>query len=61
MPVIANAFQGFFRRMVKERDPGIYKCSTGDVCQISTYTRNMCKACRYKKCINIGMSVEGEC
>ncbi|XP_076442606.1 uncharacterized protein LOC143281308 [Babylonia areolata] len=51
--------KGFFRRMVKEREPGMYKCSTGGHCEISMNTRNMCKACRYQKCINNGMSMEG--
>ncbi|XP_070179456.1 probable nuclear hormone receptor HR3 isoform X2 [Littorina saxatilis] len=51
--------KGFFRRMVKEREPGMYKCSSGGSCEISTHTRNMCKACRYQKCITNGMSVEG--
>lgn len=51
--------KGFFRRMVKEREPGMYKCSTGGNCEISMHTRNMCKACRYQKCISNGMSVEG--
>ncbi|KAK7504333.1 hypothetical protein BaRGS_00004637 [Batillaria attramentaria] len=51
--------KGFFRRMVKEREPGTYRCSAGGACDISLHTRNMCKACRYQKCISIGMSVEG--
>lgn len=46
--------------MVKEREAGSYKCSSGGTCEISAQTRNMCKACRYNKCIGIGMSVEGK-
>ncbi|CAG5125116.1 unnamed protein product [Candidula unifasciata] len=51
--------KGFFRRMVKERDSYSYKCGRNGHCEINATTRNMCKACRYNKCLQIGMSVEG--
>ncbi|BFZ11871.1 hypothetical protein BsWGS_14910 [Bradybaena similaris] len=51
--------KGFFRRMVKERDSYSYKCSRDGNCEVNALTRNMCKACRYNKCLHIGMSVEG--
>ncbi|XP_005103360.2 uncharacterized protein LOC101857659 [Aplysia californica] len=51
--------KGFFRRMVKEREACAYKCSKDGNCEVNAMTRNMCKACRYHKCLQIGMSVEG--
>ncbi|XP_059154799.1 uncharacterized protein LOC131940188 [Physella acuta] len=51
--------KGFFRRMVKEREAYTYKCSKNSGCEVNAMTRNMCKACRYNKCLQIGMSVEG--
>ncbi|CAL1529401.1 unnamed protein product [Lymnaea stagnalis] len=51
--------KGFFRRMVKEREAYTYKCSKHGTCEVNAMTRNMCKACRYNKCLQIGMSVEG--
>ena len=53
-------FKGFFRRMVNERDPGTYICGKGGNCEVNSMTRNMCKACRYAKCLQIGMCIEGE-
>ncbi|XP_046571180.1 nuclear receptor subfamily 2 group C member 1-like [Haliotis rubra] len=50
--------KGFFRRMAKEREWHSYKCSKDDKCEISMLTRNVCKACRYRKCLEAGMSVE---
>ncbi|GFN82368.1 Zinc finger protein [Plakobranchus ocellatus] len=51
--------KGFFRRMVNEREPGTYKCGKGGNCKVNSMTRNMCKACRYAKCLQIGMSTGG--
>ena len=51
--------KGFFRRMAKERELGKYRCSKTGACEINTSTRNLCKSCRYKKCIDAGMSIEG--
>lgn len=51
--------KGFFRRMAKERELGKYRCSKSGACEINTSTRNLCKSCRYKKCIDAGMSIEG--
>ncbi|KAK3796166.1 hypothetical protein RRG08_018163 [Elysia crispata] len=50
--------KGFFRRMVNEREPGTYTCGKGGKCEVNSMTRNMCKACRYAKCIQIGMCIE---
>ncbi|KAK3093857.1 hypothetical protein FSP39_021118 [Pinctada imbricata] len=50
--------KGFFRRMAKERETRHYQCSKNEACEITSMTRNLCKACRYKKCIDAGMSIE---
>ncbi|ESO84464.1 hypothetical protein LOTGIDRAFT_77665, partial [Lottia gigantea] len=47
--------KGFFRRMAKERSSNSYICSKGNMCLVSISTRNSCKACRYQKCILVGM------
>ena len=54
-------FQGFFRRTVKERDMQKYECSRNGDCEITTATRNICKFCRYQKCLDVGMKPDGEC
>ncbi|KAL5008837.1 hypothetical protein ScPMuIL_014418 [Solemya velum] len=50
--------KGFFRRMAKERDLQHYQCSKNGLCEINTITRNLCKTCRYNKCVKVGMSTE---
>ncbi|KAL3874287.1 hypothetical protein ACJMK2_037326 [Sinanodonta woodiana] len=51
--------KGFFRRMAKEREPERYQCVKKGSCEINTMTRNICKSCRYRKCLEVGMSIEG--
>ncbi|KAK3603054.1 hypothetical protein CHS0354_015746 [Potamilus streckersoni] len=51
--------KGFFRRMAKEREPERYQCVKKGSCEINTVTRNICKSCRYRKCLEVGMSIEG--
>ncbi|CAF4516918.1 unnamed protein product [Rotaria sp. Silwood1] len=51
--------KGFFRRMIKERIPQHYKCSEKNNCEVNAITRNMCRACRFRKCLMAGMSIEG--
>ncbi|CAF3170192.1 unnamed protein product, partial [Rotaria sp. Silwood2] len=51
--------KGFFRRMIKERIPQHYKCSEKNNCEVNAITRNMCRACRFRKCLTAGMSIEG--
>ncbi len=51
--------QGFFRRTVKEREGLQYVCNKGGACTITTSTRNICKACRYNKCLQVGMTPDG--
>ena len=52
-------FKGFFRRSIKERAPGRYKCMDNGTCEINVSTRNGCRYCRFQRCIKVGMSVEG--
>lgn len=53
-------FQGFFRRIAKEKGSKPYRCSKSQNCVVTTGTRNLCRACRYQKCLDIGMSIEGK-
>ncbi|KAL3854866.1 hypothetical protein ACJMK2_014105 [Sinanodonta woodiana] len=47
--------KGFFRRTLKKKL--VYKpCREGSKCRIDAGTRNKCQYCRYKKCLNAGMS-----
>nr|QGX48190.1 PPAR_1 [Sinonovacula constricta]QPO24037.1 peroxisomal proliferator-activated receptor [Sinonovacula constricta] len=47
--------KGFFRRTLKK--DLVYKpCRENSQCRIDTGTRNKCQYCRYKKCLNAGMS-----
>jgi hypothetical protein len=48
--------QGFFKRSISHGLP--YRCFFGDRCVISVKTRNRCKACRFKRCIEQGMAME---
>ena len=45
--------------MIKERIPQHYKCLERNDCEVNTSTRNMCRACRFRKCLSTGMSIEG--
>ncbi len=51
--------KGFFRRMIKERSPDDYKCPERNNCEVNTFTRNICRACRFRKCLMAGMSIDG--
>ena len=55
-----EACKGFFRRsivkIIKKKEK--YKCSKKGNCTIGPGRRSMCAFCRYKKCLDIGMSQE---
>ncbi len=51
--------KGFFRRMIKERSPDDYKCLEQNNCEVNSFTRNICRACRFRKCLMAGMSIDG--
>ena len=37
-----------------------YECSRNGDCEITTATRNICKFCRYQKCLDVGMKPDGK-
>lgn len=48
--------KGFFKRSIPKADK--YKCFFGGQCDITPKNRNRCKACRFKLCLQFGMSVD---
>ena len=52
--------KGFFRRSIKERAPERYRCMEKGNCEISAATRNMCRYCRFQRCIKTGMSAQSQ-
>ena len=49
--------QGFYKRSLKKHES--YFCFQKNNCAINKITRNRCKACRFKKCLKEGMSIDG--
>lgn len=49
--------KGFFKRTVQKNM--VYACKDSGSCFINKTTRNNCQACRFKKCIDVGMKKEG--
>jgi len=37
-----------------------YRCYFDNTCLINVTNRNRCKACRFRRCIDEGMSVDGK-
>uniref|UniRef100_A0A0N5CED3 Nuclear receptor domain-containing protein n=1 Tax=Strongyloides papillosus TaxID=174720 RepID=A0A0N5CED3_STREA len=52
--VTCEGCKGFFRRSFKTH--GKYVCPKNKNCEISKNTRNRCQFCRFKKCVDAGMS-----
>lgn len=51
--------QGFFRRSIQQNIN--YKmCVKNENCLIMRMNRNRCQHCRFKKCLSVGMSRDGE-
>uniref|UniRef100_A0A1I7UEC6 Nuclear receptor domain-containing protein n=1 Tax=Caenorhabditis tropicalis TaxID=1561998 RepID=A0A1I7UEC6_9PELO len=48
--------KGFFRRVYMSEKK--FECYRGNMCIIQKGTRNICRACRYKKCLQVGMNVK---
>ncbi|XP_077994142.1 retinoic acid receptor gamma-like [Glandiceps talaboti] len=46
--------KGFFRRCLRRQKE--YVCIRGGKCEVDRTKRNRCPSCRYKKCIELGMS-----
>ncbi|ELU14753.1 hypothetical protein CAPTEDRAFT_132489 [Capitella teleta] len=57
--ITCEGCKGFFRRMLKEQLHRKFQCSGNDQCDITSATRTTCKACRFSKCISVGMKLEG--
>ena len=51
--------KGFFRRSIKENAPERYRCAENNNCQILATSKITCRACRFAKCIQAGMSMDG--
>ena len=50
--------KGFFKRTVQNKKN--YVCLRGASCPVTIATRKKCPACRFEKCLNTGMKLEGE-
>ena len=37
-----------------------FMCSNNDTCDLSTGNRTACKSCRYQKCLQVGMTLQGQ-
>lgn len=51
--------QGFFRRSIQQNIQ-YKKCLKDENCPIMRINRNRCQQCRFKKCLSVGMSRDGE-
>ncbi|KAK2153943.1 hypothetical protein LSH36_281g09088 [Paralvinella palmiformis] len=46
--------KGFYKRSIPKSSS--YRCFFGGSCILSKHNRNRCKACRFKRCLQVGMS-----
>ncbi|CAF4778474.1 unnamed protein product, partial [Rotaria sp. Silwood2] len=58
--VTCEACKGFFRRSIKENAPERYYCVENNNCEIISTSKITCRACRFRKCIEAGMSMNGQ-
>lgn len=57
--IVISFSQGFFRRSIQQNIN--YKmCVKNENCLIMRMNRNRCQHCRFKKCLSVGMSRDGE-
>jgi hypothetical protein len=52
--VCCSGCKGFFRRTVRFHK--VYECPFGKKCNIRKEFRNCCRACRYNKCLAVGLN-----
>ncbi|CAF3834547.1 unnamed protein product [Rotaria sordida] len=55
--VTCEACKGFFRRSIKENALERYHCIENNNCEIISTSKITCRACRFRKCIQTGMSM----
>ena len=48
---------GFFKRTVQNKK--VYVCVDNEECQVNKTQRKRCPHCRFKKCLSVGMRLEG--
>ncbi|XP_052802520.1 vitamin D3 receptor-like [Mya arenaria] len=51
--------KSFFRRCLTRKEE--YKCSKDKNCPVTSQVRGNCSGCRYKRCLEVGMSREAAC
>lgn len=51
--------KGFFKRTVQNKK--VYTCVAERSCHIDKTQRKRCPYCRFQKCLDVGMKLEGEC
>lgn len=51
--------KGFFKRTVQNKK--VYTCVAERQCHIDKTQRKRCPFCRFQKCLEVGMKLEGEC
>lgn len=56
--LIWSYFAGFFKRTVQNKK--VYTCVAERQCHIDKTQRKRCPYCRFQKCLEVGMKLEGE-
>ncbi|EFO92105.1 CRE-NHR-92 protein [Caenorhabditis remanei] len=54
---VCSACTAFFRRTVSKNQR--YRCKEKKACEILSTIRNICKSCRFAKCLAVGMKKDG--
>lgn len=56
---VCALLQGFFRRSIQQNIQ-YKKCVKNESCSVVRINRNRCQQCRFRKCLSVGMSRDGE-